>query len=123
MKPEPRLCSVCRISRGRAAIIAEELRGKIFERIAHLSPHDALGVDIDDGGQDFRHGQHRRLGSRIGLRKTRSVTTTSGKRTAARMQRASAAIRKLRLRRSIMPEQVTERSPHCQLAVRVIIAD
>jgi len=45
------------------------LRVEIFERIAHRSSHDALGIDIYDRGQHFSHGQNGWFRSWIGLRK------------------------------------------------------
>jgi hypothetical protein len=53
------------------AIIAEELRVKIFDRIPHRTPHDPLGINIDDRWQDFRHRKNGWLRSRIGLAKAR----------------------------------------------------
>ncbi len=35
------------------AISAEELRGKIIERIAHLAPDDSLGIDVDHRRQNL----------------------------------------------------------------------
>jgi hypothetical protein len=52
-------------------IVTKELRVKIVERIAHGAPDDALGIDIDYRGQDFRHGQNGWFRSRISLCKTR----------------------------------------------------
>ena len=67
MKPEPRLCRVWRISRGRTRLVAEELRVKILKRIAHRASDHALGINIDHGRQDFRHRQNGWFRSRIGL--------------------------------------------------------
>jgi hypothetical protein len=53
------------------AIIAEELRVKILEWIAHSAPHYTLGINIYHCRQDLRHRQNGRFRSRIGLAKTR----------------------------------------------------
>ena len=55
------------LARAAVSISAEKLGGKIVERITNLPPHDALGVDVDDGGQNFGYGQHGGLGSGISL--------------------------------------------------------
>jgi hypothetical protein len=52
------------------SIDAKKLGGKIVERVTHLPPHDPLGVDIDDGGQDFGYGQDSGLGGGIRLGKS-----------------------------------------------------
>src|SRR5947207_915438 len=48
-------------------VIAKELRVKIFDRIADAPPDHALGVDVDDGGQDLRYRQDRGFSGRVSL--------------------------------------------------------
>ena len=52
-------------------VIAKELRVKIFDRIADAPPDHALGVDVDDGGQDLRYRQDRGFSGRVSLRQAR----------------------------------------------------
>src|SRR5262249_8204040 len=52
------------------AIVAEELRVKIFDWIAHRAPHYSLSINIYHCRQDFCHCQNSWFRSRIGLAKT-----------------------------------------------------
>ena len=72
------------------AIIAEELRGEIIERIAHLAPHDSLGIDVDHRRQNLRDRQHGGLGRGLDRGRTRlskTVVATARKTTASLKRR------------------------------------
>ena len=91
------------------AVIAKKLRGKIFERIAHLTPDDSLGIDVDHRRQHFRYGQNRRLRGGIGLRENELRREEKGHARSTTTARLWFIL--------ILPLQVTEHSSHCQLAV------
>ena len=57
---------------GADAIVAEELRVKILNRIAHRALHHAFGINIHNRRQNLCHCQYRWFRSRIGLAKTNS---------------------------------------------------
>ena len=50
-------------------VVAEELRVKIFNRIAHRAADYALSVDVHDRRQNFRDREHRWFSRGIGLGK------------------------------------------------------
>src|ERR1700730_4856772 len=54
-----------------STVLAKKLRVKIFDWIAHAPPDRALGIDVDDRRQHFRHRQDRGLSRGISLGKAR----------------------------------------------------
>ena len=48
-------------------IPVHELGVKVVERIAHSAPNNPLGIDVNNGRQDFGYRQHRGLSRRIAL--------------------------------------------------------
>src|SRR4029077_9771999 len=43
-------------------VVAKELRVKFIERVTNRAPNNPLGIDVNDGRQDFGDRQHRRFG-------------------------------------------------------------
>ena len=53
------------------AVVAEKLRVKIFEGIAHGAPNDPFSIDVHHCRQHLTYSQNRRFRRRVGLCKTR----------------------------------------------------